>query len=143
MRRPLLAVLLVGACAPAGSSATQGPAATPRPVTAPILRTSLTISGQPLRLPAQAAEMAAAATEISAGGRIPVHQHPWQRIVYVERGPIRVINRDTGETKEFASGQVFAEAVGQWHEGVAAGAAGARLIVIDIVPPGATNLVAR
>ena len=143
MRRALLAVLLVGACAPAGSSAIRDPAAAPRAVTASIVRTGLTISGQPLRLPPEAAEIAAGATEIAPGGRIPVHQHPWQRIVYVERGPIRVINRDTGEAREFASGQVFAEAVGQWHEGIAPGAAGARLIVIDFVPPGATNLVAR
>ena len=142
MRPAVIASIIVVACAPGPTIATQ-PASAPGPVTTPIVRTASTISGQPLRLPQPQAEIVAAVTAIPPGGRIPLHQHPWQRIVYVERGPIRVINRDTGETRDFQSGQAFAEAVSQWHEGVAPGPAGARLIVIDLVPPGATTVTLR
>ena len=108
----------------------------------PIIRSGVTLSGQPLRLPQGPAEMVAAAVEIPAGGVTTIHQHPWSRFVYVERGPVRIVNHDTGETKELPTGAVFSEVVAQWHEGRAP-VSPARLIVIDLVPPGANNMVMR
>jgi quercetin dioxygenase-like cupin family protein len=121
---------------PAGQFAGVGP-----PIVTPIARSSRTISDQPLRLPQGAAEFAAAAVDIPAGESIPLHQHPWSRFVYVERGAIRIINRDTGTSLDFQTGLVFAEVIGQWHEAQAIGAVGARIIVIDVVPPGVNNMV--
>jgi quercetin dioxygenase-like cupin family protein len=136
----LAACVLVGF---AGVAIAQ-PTAPPPPVNAvstPIVRTDKTISGQFLKLPPGKAEVAAAAIEIPPGGATAIHQHPWTRIVYVERGPVRIINHDTGENRDFQSGEIIPEVVAQWHEGRATGPASARLIVIDLVPPGVNNTV--
>lgn len=113
------------------------------PTVTPILRTGHTISDQPLRLPPGAAEMAAVAVEIPAGAALPIHQHPWSRFFYVERGTLRVVNHDTGASKDFKAGQVQAEALSQWHAGHAVGEGPVRLIVIDLVPPGVNNMIMK
>lgn len=120
----------------------QSMAETPKLVTTPIVRTGRTASNQPLKLPQGEAEMVAVAVDIPVGGATPIHQHPWQRIVYVEKGPLQVVNHDTGETRDFQSGTVLPEVVAQWHEGRAPSQP-VRLIVIDLVPPGVSNMVMK
>ena len=150
MRKLLIATGVLAACAAAAGSSMQlgqaGQAATghaaANSVTTPIVRTATTITGQPLRLPGGRAEMVAAAVEIPAGGSTPIHQHPWSRFVYVERGPLRVVNHDTGKMRDFQTGEVFPEVVFQWHEGRAI-AGPVRVIVIDVVPPGVNNSILR
>jgi quercetin dioxygenase-like cupin family protein len=115
-------------------------AAPTKPVTTQLVRTGRTISDQPLKLPQGPAEVAAAAIEIPAGGATPIHQHPWSRFVYVERGPVRIVNHDTGRTQDFQAGTLLPEVVSQWHEARAL-TAPVRLIVIDVVPPGVNNTV--
>ncbi len=107
----------------------------------PILRTQRTISDQPLKLPQGEAEMDAIAVDIPAGQSLPIHQHPWSRFFYVERGTLRVINHDTGKSMDFKAGEAGAEAVGQWHEGRAVGEGPVRVIAIDVVPPGAKTTI--
>ena len=68
---------------------------------------------------------------------------PVPHVVYVERGPIRITNLDTDAVDELQTGQVFAEVVAQWHQGHALGPQGARVVVLDLVPPGASNMVMR
>lgn len=143
MRKTALALILAAACAPGASSAPQATAAAPNAVSSAIVRTAQTASGQPLRLPQGASEMVATAVDIPSGGSTTVHQHPWSRFVYVERGPLRVVNEDARQTQDFQTGQVFPEVVAQWHQGFAPGPNGARLIVIDLVPPGVTNMKMR
>ena len=111
-------------------------------LTTPILRTRLTSSNQPLKLPQGDSELVAVAVDIPSGGATSIHQHPWSRFAYVEKGQLRVINHDTGEAKDFRPGEVLSEAVGQWHEGRAIEGP-VRLIVFDIVPPGVTNVSAQ
>lgn len=113
------------------------------PTVTPILRTGRTISDQPLRLPPGEAEMAAVLVEIPAGASLPIHQHPWSRFFYVERGTLRVVNHDTGASMEFKAGQVQAEALSQWHAGQAVGEGPVRLIVLDLVPPGVNNTIMK
>lgn len=120
---------------------THGSAAAP--VVTPIIRSASTISGQPLRLPQGPAEVAAAAVDIPAGGSLPIHQHPWSRFVYVERGNLRVVNHDTGSSMDFEAGQVLPEVVAQWHEARSLGGEAVRLIVLDLVPPGVNNTVMK
>ena len=138
-------VLLLAMCAAASPSAAQ-PVETAvqaeRMVTTPILRTRLTSSNQSLRIPQGDAELVAVAVDIPAGGATSIHQHPWSRFAYVEKGELRVLNHQTGESRDFKPGEVLSEAVGQWHEGRATSGP-VRLIVFDIVPPGVTNTVAR
>ena len=139
----IIPAALIAACGPAASTAVQMPVAAPGMVSIPVVRTAQTDTGQPLRLPPGNSEMVATVVEIPAGASTPIHQHPWSRFVYVERGPVRVINEDVHQTREYQTGQAFAEAVAQWHLGQAPGPQGARLVVIDIVPPGVTNMTMR
>lgn len=142
MRKMLLAAFVAVGCGAAGGSVVpQAPA--PASVSTPIVRTAKTLSGQPLRLPQGDAELVASSVDIPAGGQTTIHQHRWSRFVYVERGPIRITNLDTDAVDELQTGQVFAEVVAQWHQGHALGPQGARVVVLDLVPPGASNMVMR
>ena len=147
----LLAAVAISACGRGGDTIGD-----PRPeadqvkranVSAPtvtsILRTGRTIADQPLKLPQGEAEMVAVSVDIPAGGSLPIHQHPWSRFFYVERGTLRVVNESTGASTVFGAGQVLPEAVAQWHHGEAAGDGPVRLIVIDLVPPGVNNTVMK
>jgi quercetin dioxygenase-like cupin family protein len=141
----LILALLAATSAPAPLYLAQPSVTEARPekmVTTPILRTRLTSSNHPLKLPQGEAELVAVAVDIPTGGATSIHQHPWSRFAFVEKGQIRVLNHDTGEARDFKSGEVLSEAVGQWHEGRAT-AGPVRLIVFDVVPPGVTNTVAR
>jgi quercetin dioxygenase-like cupin family protein len=141
----LVPAAVLAACASSGTAtAEQAATAAPPPkvVTTPLVRTGRTISNQPLKLPQGEAEVAAAALDIPAGGATPIHQHPWSRFVYVEKGPVRIVNHDTGESRDFPSGTLLPEVVAQWHEGRALGSP-VRLIVIDLVPPGVNNTVMK
>jgi quercetin dioxygenase-like cupin family protein len=111
----------------------------PAPVVTPLLQTQTTVSGQPLKLPSAATELTATIVTIAPGGATPIHRHPWSRFAYVEQGPLRLINHDTGKTVDFQSGSVIVESVGQWHEGRALGPKPAKLIVFDLAPPGGPN----
>ena len=140
---PILAALAAtSASTPLVSQPVAVVAESQKMVTTPIVRTRLTSSNQPLKLPSGDAELVAVIVDIPAGGATSIHQHPWSRFAYVEKGSIRVLNHDTGEAKDFQPGQILSEAVGQWHEGRAT-AGPVRLIVFDIVPPGVSNTVSR
>ena len=134
---------LVTACAPTAGTMMHNSPDGAALVSTPILRTTRTTSGQPLRLPQGEAEMVATLVTIPAGGAMPIHQHLWSRFLYVEQGPVRIINHDTGQSHEFQTGQVIPEVVAQWHEGRALGPSAAKLIVIDLVPPGVNNTIMR
>ena len=144
MRGPLLfwAAVTAASAAPLPAEPDTSAVESHKMVTTPILRTRLTSSNQPLKLPQGDAELVAVTVDIPAGGATSVHQHPWSRFAYVEKGRIRVINHDTGEARDFRPGEVLSEAVSQWHEGRAIDGP-VRLIVFDIVPPGVTNITAQ
>jgi quercetin dioxygenase-like cupin family protein len=142
MRNFVVLLSLAFACGPASMSLANSASPIQRPVSKELLRATKTLSGQPLRLANDQSEIVASATDFPPNGRTPVHMHPWSRFVYVERGPLWVTNFDEHETDEFQTGQVFAEAIGEWHQGHA-GPSGARLIVFDLVPHGTLNVVAR
>lgn len=145
MRLMLLVPAAVAAgCAPAAALSEHaahvaGPA---KIVSTPLVRSGRTIADQPLRLPTGGAEVVATAIDIPPGMATPIHQHPWSRFVYVEKGPVRIVNHDTKQSRDFATGTFLPEVVAQWHEGRALDAP-VRLIVIDLVPPGETNMVMK
>ena len=141
--KAILALVAIMAIVPAASTASSGAGGEPNAVSKEVVRTGTTVSGQPLRLPQGKAEMVAYTVDIPANGLTTVHQHPWSRFVYVERGPLTVTDQSTGQTHSFQTGQVFGEVVAQWHQGHAPGPQGARLVVIDLVPPGVTNMKMR
>jgi quercetin dioxygenase-like cupin family protein len=141
--KSILAFVAILAIIPAASTATSTAAPQPNATSTEIIRTAVTASGQPLRLPQGKAEMVGYTVDIPADGLTTIHQHPWSRFVYVEHGPLTVTDQDTGRVHRFETGQAFAEVVAQWHQGHAPGPTGARLIVIDLVPPGVTNMTMR
>lgn len=148
MRKLLFLLPFLASCNPNWTLAdAPPPGLSPMPAVPPLgssppVRTATTISGQPLKLPQGPAEMISARVVIPAGGATPIHQHPWSRFVYVEQGPLRVVNHDTGQSRDFPSGTVLPEVVAQWHEGRAI-AGPVTIIVIDLVPPGASNMIMR
>jgi quercetin dioxygenase-like cupin family protein len=142
--RALAVLIPLAACSPAAEPAA-APAAAPSSQAAvtQILRASTTVTGQPLAVPDGPWEVAVWASELPPGGLLPMHKHPWPRYAYVERGRLRVRYEAAGLVREFGPGQAVVEAVGEWHEGEAIGPDPVRLIVLDQLPPGATNVVRR
>ena len=136
-----LTLILLSSCSLAVAAPTASAQASPSSI--PILRTATTVSGQPLRLPSGATELAATRAIFPANSKTNVHRHPFTRLVYVEQGRLSVTNFDTGTTTLAAEGEMFVEAVGQWHQGSALDGKPARLLVIDLVPPGVINAESR
>lgn len=108
-----------------------------------LTRASTTITGQPLAMPGPGFEVVISRTEIPAGGVLPMHRHPWPRYAIVEQGRLRVRYEEAGLERVFGPNEAVIEAIGQWHEGAVVGPEPVRLIVIDHVPPGETNMVRR
>lgn len=140
MGKMVRATYLVAALATAGVATGQQ---IPGPQTTILSRGTTTISGQPLTLPDVPFEVVISRTEIPAGGVLPMHRHPWPRYAIVEQGRLRVRYEEAGLTREFGPGEAVIEAIGQWHEGQVVGTEPVRLLIIDHVPRGETNMVRR
>jgi len=132
MKPLLLAAFAMFAAAPAAG-----------PVSTPIVTTDKTWTGQPYSVPQGATQVVAQTVEMPVGGGLGVHKHPWPRFAYVQQGTLRVINDDAHLTKDFPTGSLVVEAIGQWHHAEVVGDQPVRLLVIDQVPPGQVNLVRK
>ena len=106
-----------------------------------LLSATRTSSGQPIGLPQKDAQIVASVYEVIPGATLPVHYHPYPRYGYVLAGILRVTNIDTGQTNIYKPGSFFLESVGQWHSGTNIGGEPLRLLVIDVVEKGQTNVV--
>ena len=131
----LLLALTIGG----GAAGQQAPG--PRSVL--LNRASTTITGQPLASLPSPFEVVISRTELPIGGVLPMHRHPWPRYAIVEQGRLRVRYEEARLVREFGPGEAVIEAIGQWHEGEVVGTEPVRLIVIDHVPPGETNMERR
>lgn len=130
---PLLTVLLIAAPAAAQISPDAG-----KPV---IL--DATLSGQPIQAPSGRLRVTVTQTVIPAGGRLPVHKHPYPRVVNVLSGRLKITNLDTGQVREAVAGDWMVDAVDQWHEAQVMGEEPVRLLAVDQAPPGATVTIPR
>ena len=103
------------------------------------LRTSQTVTGQTIEVPAHPDVIAAIVT-IPAGGRTPVHKHPYQRYVYILAGSLDVSTAPgkgaMPTIRHYKPGDFLPEMRDQWHFGVNAGHDEVKLLVIDQVPSG-------
>jgi quercetin dioxygenase-like cupin family protein len=104
---------------------------------------TLTSSGQPIRLPQGNAQVVVSIYDIAVGAVLPEHMHPFPRYGYVLAGTLRVTNTDTGEDREYKSGDFILEAVGQWHKATTVGTEPVKLLVIDMMEPGKKNAVLK
>ena len=134
MQALLLVLLLIGG--------TQGNAQEVKEVTiTPLLTTTHTASGQPIRVPVHP-QLVAAIYEIAPGVALPLHEHPYPRYAYVLAGKIEVAVSG-GKTYRYQEGDFFAEVVNQWHSGRNIGTTPVRLLVLDQVEPGHTNTIIK
>jgi len=66
-----------------------------------ILRTTHTISDQPIVLPQKNAEVVVSILEIEPGLELAPHQHPFARYGYILSGTLSVTNLETGMENTF------------------------------------------
>jgi quercetin dioxygenase-like cupin family protein len=115
----------------------------PKIAVTPIARTHLTVTGQPIVVPADPDVVVSIAT-FPPGARLPEHKHLFPHLVYVLDGELTVSNAETGKTFVVKKGDFTAEMQNTWHYGVNNGSEPVRLLVIDEVPQGtASNMVPR
>ena len=108
-----------------------------------IFSTELDAAGQPVRFPSGNGRIEATVYNIPPGVSLPVHKHIFPRMGYVLSGTLRVTNADTRQVATYEAGDCALEAVGVWHEGKNVGDGPVRILVIDLIEPGAQNVVLR
>jgi quercetin dioxygenase-like cupin family protein len=115
----------------------------PKIAVTPVARTHLTVTGQPIVVPADPDVVVSIAT-FPPGARLPEHKHLYPHLVYVLDGELTVTNTETGNTFSVKKGDFTAEMQNTWHYGVNNGSEPVRLLVIDEVPQGtASNMVPK
>ena len=112
----------------------------PKVTVNPVVTTTKTASGQPIAVPANP-QVIVSTYEIPAGAVLPFHKHPFQRYAYVMAGDLSVVNRDTNETYRYKTGDFIVEVIGQDHMGRNEGKIPVKLLVIDQVEPGKSNVI--
>ena len=106
-----------------------------------LLSTAVTSSGQPIVLPQKDAQIIVSTYDVVPGATLPVHKHPYPRYAYVLSGNLRVTNMETGQSDTYKPGDFIVESTGQLHTGANIGDEPVKLLVIDIVGKGQTNIV--
>lgn len=106
-----------------------------------ILRTTHTISNQPIALPQKNPEVVVSILEIEPGAELPPHRHPFARYGYILSGTLSVTNLDTGKVMTFPPGAFVIESMAQWHTGTNPGNEPLSLLVLDQVEEGMENII--
>jgi quercetin dioxygenase-like cupin family protein len=109
----------------------------------PMLTTSVTSSGQPIVMPQKDVQITLSTYDISPGAKLPEHKHPYPRYGFVEAGTLRVTNLQTEKTETYEKGSFILEAVDQWHKAENDGSDPVKLLVIDVMPKGATSTILK
>lgn len=94
----------------------------------PLLKTTTSWDGTPLRWPAGQAELTAVIVEIAPGGDTGWHRHPVQSFGMLLDGELRVTLKD-GRSLNLKPGDALAEVVDTSHRGVSVGARPARILM--------------
>ena len=108
-----------------------------------LIRAATTTSGDLLEVPDGPLELLVSKYHIGSRAALPVHKHPYPRFGYVLSGSLMVTNSESHHAKVFNAGQVIVEDVDRWHEARNLQAQPVELLVIDLVKPGAGNLILR
>jgi quercetin dioxygenase-like cupin family protein len=135
---PILSVLIGGA-APAL-------AAQPAPIgpvglrLTPVLETTTTFSGQPIRFPQGDNQFTAVLAEVAPGGQVGRHMHPMPLFVYMLEGTLAIEMEGHG-THNFSAGQGFAEVTNTWHNGRNLTDKPVRFLIVFAGQKGTPNLI--
>lgn len=112
------------------------------PPTIEVLGTrTTTLSGQEITGLTGPVQVTMSRVTIPAGGMMPPHKHPYQRLAIVVEGAVKVTNLVTGTVSIVKAGEISAESRDQWHKGEALDGKPAVLLVIDQTPPGESNMI--
>ena len=110
----------------------------PKVQVTPVVRTNVTVTGQPIVVPDRPDVIVSIAT-VPPGARLPEHQHPHPHYVYVLEGVLTVVNTVTNKTFDVKAGDFVVEMQDTWHYGINNGTVPVKLLAIDQVPAGAAN----
>ena len=117
---------LPGACVPSLAEDGYKPTVSVKP----ILKTTKTTSGDPIRYPdIDDPEVQSLIVEIPPGGETGWHYHPVPAYAYILAGAIEV-ESETGEKRVFKAGESFAEMVNRKHDGRVVGEEPVRILMI-------------
>ena len=119
-------------------AAEQVPAGAPKVSVEPVAKTSTTITGQPIVVPANPNVVVSIAT-FPPGAALPIHKHPYPHYVYVLDGVLTVTNAETNKTFTVKKGDFVVETNSAWHFGKNEGRVPVKLLVIDQLAPGAAS----
>jgi quercetin dioxygenase-like cupin family protein len=109
----------------------------------PVLKSSVTASGQPIVMPWKDVQITVSTYEIAPGAKLPEHKHPFPRYGFMEAGTLRVTNTETGKSETYGQGGFILEAVDQWHKAENIGPDSVKLLVIDVMPKGAVSTILK
>ena len=101
---------------------------------APVAKTSTTLDGKPIDMPAHPTVIATIAT-FPPGAALPEHKHPYPHYIYVLEGTLTITDADTGKTFTAKPGDFLVETTG-WHFGKNNGSETVKLLGIDQLPEG-------
>jgi quercetin dioxygenase-like cupin family protein len=109
---------------------------------AEVYRSGKTVTGQELQFPSGKVEIVAATGEFDPGSETPMHKHPYPRSLYIVEGTFTV-TEEGGQPRTYPTGSFVVEAVDVWHTGGNASSTPVKILVIDEVPAGVSNLVVK
>jgi quercetin dioxygenase-like cupin family protein len=96
----------------------------------PILRSSKTADGEPVRYPGgDKAQIVSVIVSIEPGGRTTLHRHPVPVFAYVLEGTL-VVKEEGREPRTYHRGDAFLETVGHWHQGFNGGGEITRVLAV-------------
>jgi len=122
---------------PAGAQDAAPPATYPA---VPLLSTSTTIVGEPIRYPQGEAHVTAAIVTLAPGARTVMHKHGVPMFAYILDGEITVDYGALG-TRTYRAGQSLMEAMDVAHVGINASAQPVRLLAVYMGAAGAADVV--
>ncbi len=96
----------------------------------PVLKSSTTVTGQPIEYPrTDKPEVVSVILEVAPGGEVGRHMHPIGGHVYVLDGTV-TLEVENGLRKEYRAGEAFIEPREQWHNARNTGDKAAKVLVV-------------
>ncbi len=106
----------------------------------PILQTSTTFSGQPIRFPQSDNQIVAVLAEVAPGGQVGRHLHPNPLFVYILEGALTIEMEGHG-AHTFSAGEGLAEVVNTWHNGRNLGDTPVKFLIVFAAQEGTPTII--
>ena len=138
--------LFIGSVALVGAGGTAAAQSQPTPVgpvgltLTPILQTSTTFTGQPIRFPEGDNQIVAVMAEVAPGGQVGRHLHPNPLFVYLLEGTLTIEMEGHG-THAFSAGEGMAEVVNTWHNGRNLGDTPVKFLIVFAAQEGTPTII--